>query len=53
MIHECKSGLPDDLFSNQNPNLGKFWIVFKWKVLVYFMAFGRFYDPLVYFVAIW
>jgi hypothetical protein len=28
-------GLPDGLFSNQN--LGKFWRVLQWKMLVYFM----------------
>jgi hypothetical protein len=30
--------LPDGLFSNQNPNLGKFWRALDWKMLMYFMA---------------
>jgi hypothetical protein len=48
-------GLPDGLFSNQNPNLGKFWMALDWKVFQYFMAiwnilwrFGIFYDHLYY-----
>jgi hypothetical protein len=52
--------LPDGLFSNQNPNLGKFWMALDWKMFQYFMAiwnilwrFGIFYDPLVHFVFIW
>jgi hypothetical protein len=51
-------------FYTKNPNLGKFWRVLQWKVLVYFMEiwsilwpFGRhilcpfdiFYGYLVYF----
>jgi hypothetical protein len=48
-------------FQNKNFHLGKFWRVFQWKMLVYFMAiwsnlrpFGTFYDGhLVYFTAIW
>jgi hypothetical protein len=43
-------------FQAKNPNLGKFWRVFQWKMLVhksygylvYFM-----YGQLIYFVAIW
>jgi hypothetical protein len=31
-------GLPDGLFSNQKNNLGKFWRMLRWKMLVYFMA---------------
>jgi hypothetical protein len=30
-------GLPDGTFSNQNPNLGKFWRVLKRKILAYYM----------------
>jgi hypothetical protein len=32
------TGLPDGLFSNQNPNLGKFCRALDWKMLLYFMA---------------
>jgi hypothetical protein len=48
------------LISTKNPNLGKFWRVLDWKMLIYFMAirnslrtFGKFYDHLVNFVLIW
>jgi hypothetical protein len=41
-------------FQTKNPNLGKFWRAFEWKMLVYFMAvwnilrsFGIFYGHLV------
>jgi hypothetical protein len=27
------SGLPDGLFSNQNPYLGKFWRALEWYIL--------------------
>jgi hypothetical protein len=57
-------GLPDGIFSYQNPKLGKFWRALEWKMLVYFMSirnilwqFGIFHGNLVYFygnlVAIW
>jgi hypothetical protein len=43
-----------------NPNLGKFWRVLKWSILVYFITIWSisllleiFYGPLVYFVIIW
>jgi hypothetical protein len=26
------------IFSNQNPDLGKFWRVLQWKILVFFMS---------------
>jgi hypothetical protein len=29
------AGLPDGIFSNQNPNLGKFCRVLQWKMLIY------------------
>jgi hypothetical protein len=56
--------LPDGTFSNPNPDSGKFWWAFKWKIfyvhVVYFMSmwyilcpFGIFYGTLVYFTAIW
>jgi hypothetical protein len=31
-------GLPDGIFSYENPNLGILWRVLEWKVLVYFIA---------------
>jgi hypothetical protein len=50
-------GLPDGLFSNQNPNLGKFLTALDWKIFIYVKAiwnilrvFGILYDHLVYFV---
>jgi hypothetical protein len=52
--------LPDGCFQTKNPNLGKFWRVLEWKMLVYFMAiwnilpsFGIFYDHLEYCTIIW
>jgi hypothetical protein len=46
-------------FITKNPNLGKFWSVLKWKMLVNFKAIwsvllllGIFYGHLVYFVVI-
>jgi hypothetical protein len=47
-------------FQTKKCNLGKFCRALQWKMLVYFMdvvsilrPFERFYDSLVYFVAIW
>jgi hypothetical protein len=47
-------------FQTKNPNLGKFWGVLQWKILVYFMTIWSilrpleiFYGHLVYFVVIW
>jgi hypothetical protein len=44
-------------FQTKNPNLGKFWRVLHWKMLVYFMdtwfilrSFLKFYGHLVYVV---
>jgi hypothetical protein len=37
----------------KNPNLGKFWRVFNWKMFIYFMPFGIFYRDLGYFMTIW
>jgi hypothetical protein len=44
----------------KNPNLGKFWRVLQWKMLVYFKdtwsivrSFVIFYRHLVQFVVIW
>jgi hypothetical protein len=38
-------------FQTKNPNLGKFWRVLQWKMLVYFM--DTFYGLLLYFMGIW
>jgi hypothetical protein len=47
-------------FQTKNPNLGKFWRVLLWKILVYFMTIWStlrpkeiFYGHFVYFVVIW
>jgi hypothetical protein len=47
-------------FQTKNPNLGKFWRVLKWKILVYFMTVWSilrpleiFYGHFVYFAVIW
>jgi hypothetical protein len=47
-------------FQTKNPELGKFWRDFDWKMLIYFMAiwnilrtFEIFYDHLVHVVFIW
>jgi hypothetical protein len=46
------AGLPDGLFSNQNPNLGKFWRVLQWQMLVYFMAVWSILSPLRKYIPI-
>jgi hypothetical protein len=38
-------------FQTKNPDLGKFWRVLEWKMLVYFTVIW--YILKVYFVAIW
>jgi hypothetical protein len=47
-------------FHAKNPNLGKFWGVLDWKMLIHFKAicntsptFDIFYDHMVHFVFIW
>jgi hypothetical protein len=47
-------------FQAKNPNLGKFYMVLQWKILVYFMTIWTFLGTLeifnghlVYFVVIW
>jgi hypothetical protein len=44
----------------KNPNLGKFWRMLEWKMLVCFIAiwpilrpFGKFLSHVVYFMVIW
>jgi hypothetical protein len=39
-------------FQTKHPNLGKFYRVLQWKMLLYFMTVGSILRPLVYFVAI-
>jgi hypothetical protein len=50
---------PINCFQTKNPNLGKFWRVLRWKMMVYFMdtrsilrSFVIFYGHLVKFVVI-
>jgi hypothetical protein len=47
-------------FQTKKPNLGNFWRVSRWKMLVYFIdiwyifqPFGILYGDLVYFLVIW
>jgi hypothetical protein len=47
-------------FQTKDPNLGKFWRVLLWKILVFFMTiwsilrpFEIFYGHFIYFVVIW
>jgi hypothetical protein len=47
-------------FQTKNPNLGKFWRVLQWKMLVHFMSIWSILRPLeifngrlVYFVVSW
>jgi hypothetical protein len=41
-------------FQTKNPNLGKFWRVLQWKMLVHFMnTSGPFYGLLLNFMDIW
>jgi hypothetical protein len=55
-----KQGCQMVCFQTKNPNLGKFWRVFEWKMLVYFRdtwsilrSFVIFYGHLVYFPPFW
>jgi hypothetical protein len=40
-------------FQTKVPNLGKFWMEFQWKMLVYFDAISLFCGLLVYVMVIW
>jgi hypothetical protein len=65
--HWLPQGCQMACFQTKNPNLGKFWRVLRWKMLVYciaiwstlwhfrifFIPFGIFYDYLVYFFPFW
>jgi hypothetical protein len=44
---------PDGLFSNQNPNLGKFWRDLEFKRSVYSLAIWNILQPFGTFLAIW
>jgi hypothetical protein len=37
-------------FQTQNPNLGKFWRVLQWKMLVYFMAIWSTYITAIWYI---
>jgi hypothetical protein len=39
-------------FQTKNPNLGKFWRASDWKMLIYFMAVGKFDGHFGYFMTI-
>jgi hypothetical protein len=50
----AKQGCQMVYFQNKDPNLGKFWIVLRWKMLEYFSwAFGLFYGQMIYIMPIW
>jgi hypothetical protein len=59
--YECfKQGCQMAYFPTKNPDLGKFWRVLQWNMLVYNMSissilwiFGLFYGYLVYVIVIW
>jgi hypothetical protein len=40
-------------FQKQNQNLGKFWRVLQWKILVYFMAIWSIFRPFGILLALW
>jgi hypothetical protein len=42
-------GLPDGLFSNKNPNLGKFWRVLQWTLILY----GHLVQFTVFYYILW
>jgi hypothetical protein len=47
------TGLPDDLFSNQNTNLGKFLGPWNRNVCYSLWPFGIYYGSLVHIIVIW
>jgi hypothetical protein len=56
----CLRGCQTANFQTKNPNLGKFWRVLQWRMLVYVMAiwsispqFGRSCGHSIYFTVIW
>jgi hypothetical protein len=44
-VYKLWTGLPDDRFSNQKPNSGKFWRIFQLKMLIYFMDIWSILRP--------
>jgi hypothetical protein len=52
-IQVLVAGLPDGIFSNQNPNLGKFWRVLQRKMLEYFMSILYILQPFVIVYGHW
>jgi hypothetical protein len=40
-------------FQTKNPNLGKFWRILQWTMLVYCVAIWAILRPLDIFLAIW
>jgi hypothetical protein len=46
-LFQVLPGLPDGIFSNQNPNLGKFLRALEWKTMVKFMAIRNIYGHLL------
>jgi hypothetical protein len=40
-------------FETKNPNMGKFWSVLQWKMLVYFVAVWSILQPFGILVTIW
>jgi hypothetical protein len=59
LIYVAGEGLPDGIFTNKNPSLGKFWSDLQWKMLVYFIAIwsiirqhGMFLRPISYSISI-
>jgi hypothetical protein len=58
--HPVTQGYQMVCFQTKNPNLGKFWRVLQWKILVYFTMigniswpFGIFCGHLVYYSPYW
>jgi hypothetical protein len=52
MSHRLQQGCQMVYFQTENSNLGKFWRVLQWKMLVFLWPFGLFYGRLVNIVAI-
>jgi hypothetical protein len=42
-----------ECFQTKNPNSGKFWRVFQWKMIGYLMAIRHILRPLSIFCVIW
>jgi hypothetical protein len=44
--------LPDDIFTYQNPNFGKFWRAFEWKMFVSITVNRKISQPFGIFMVI-